>query len=159
MSIPTRLTTRNSNFSKVLKINPFWAILAPINDCFWHFWAKSQILTWSRAQYKKCPLKMLFRLIKRTWKCQKTGGRGGINPPPSSTSLKYLRNERADQRFHLLISKFVTFWSWSQSQSLHKKQWLWLNKTVKIHVFLTLIDMRGAESAPPLVFLSYIWKF
>ena len=56
---------------------------------------KSQISTWSRAQNKKCHWKMLFRMAHRTWKCKKTGGRGGIQPPPQAvTSVKYLRPER-----------------------------------------------------------------
>ena len=134
VSIPTKMNTRNPNISKVLK-KIFWALLVPLNDCFWHFWAKSQIFTWSRAQYfKNARWKCCSDWPKEHENAKKQGG-GVESTPPSSTSLKYLRNERVDQRFHLLISKFVTFWSCSKRQSLHKKQWLWLNKTVKLHVF------------------------
>ena len=97
-------------------------------------------------------------------KCQKTGGRGGINLPPSSTSLEYLRIERIDRRFHLLISKFVTFWSWRPSQSLHKKQLLRLNKTGKNPCFFKWLFIfnpnrhGGAEFAPPSSFFELYEK-
>ena len=131
MSIPTKLTTRNPNFSKVLKKNPFWAILVPINDCFCIFELNLKFWVEVGLNIKNSRRKWCSDWSKEHENAKKTGGRGGINPPPSSTSLKYLRNERIDQRFHLLISKFVTFWSWRPSQSLHKKQLLRLNKTGK----------------------------
>ena len=95
------------------------------------------------------PIENVVQIDQKNMKMPKNRGEGRNQPPPSSTSLKYLRNERADQRFHLLISKFVTFWSWSQSQSLHKKQWLWLNKTVKIHVFFNPNRHEGGGGIRP----------
>ena len=77
------------------------------------------------------PVENVVQIDQKNMKMPKNRGEGRNQPPPSSTSLEYLRIERIDRRFHLLISKFVTFWSWRPSQSLHKKQLLRLNKTGK----------------------------
>ena len=73
----------------------------------------------------KMPVENLVQIDKKKHENAKKQGGGVESTSPSSTSVKYLRFER----LHLIISKFVTFWSCSQRQSLHKKQWLQLYKT------------------------------
>ena len=154
LCIPTKLPSRIPNFSKVLKKSFLldfgthkWLFLAflELNLKFWH----EVGLNIKNARWKCCS-----DWPKEHENAKKTGGRCRINPLPSSTSLKYLRNERIDQRFHLLISKFVTFWSWRPSQSLHKKQLLRLNKTGKNPCFFKWLFIfnpnRHGESSPPL---------
>ena len=102
----------------------------------------------------KMPVENVVQIDKKKHENAKKQGGGVESTPPSSTSLKYLRNERIDQRFHLLISKFATFWSWSPSQSLHKKQLLRLNKTGKNPCFFKWLfifnpNRHGGGGNPP----------
>ena len=110
------------------------------------------------------PVENIVQIDQKNMKMPKKFGGGVESTPPSSTSLKYLRNERIDQRFHLLISKFVTFWSWRPSQSLHKKQLLRLNNTGKNPCFFKWLFIfnpnrhGGVESAPPSSFFELYEK-